>query len=409
MFEGNGQLLDNILVTGGLLPGAGVDGVHINAYFGAAATSDHDPQVARFLIGTRPSDIALDNSVVAENAPAGTVVGTVTAKDAVGDTLTYRCSTMPAAASRSMPTTGVITTLMALDYEALAATSVTVRVTDSAGQSSDQSFDIAITNVNEAPAGMADAAAISEDATSANLWSQLLGNDSDPDSGDTLTITAVDTAGTLGSLLFDPATQSLRYVADHDSFDYLATGATATDSFRYTVTDAGGLSSTATVTVTVTGIADGIVIRAGNGNDSVVRDGGEDQLFGNGGNDRPRWRRRPRPARRRQGQRPAVRAARQRHAGGGAGDDRLTGGTGFDTFVFGKSGGNDVILDYDSLRDTVRLDDGQSVRSSRTADLNGDGIADLYVELTGGGSISLLGIDSLGDVRIETRRFAGAA
>ena len=50
VFEGNSQLLDNILVTGGLLNGAGVDGVRINAYFGDLANSDHDPQVARFLL-----------------------------------------------------------------------------------------------------------------------------------------------------------------------------------------------------------------------------------------------------------------------------------------------------------------------------------------------------------------------
>ena len=50
VFEGNSQLLDNILVTGGLLDGASVDAVHINTYFGADANSDHDPQVARFLL-----------------------------------------------------------------------------------------------------------------------------------------------------------------------------------------------------------------------------------------------------------------------------------------------------------------------------------------------------------------------
>ncbi|WP_163484962.1 Ig-like domain-containing protein, partial [Escherichia coli] len=67
-----------------------------------------------------------------------------------------------------------------------------------------------------------------------------------------------NTTGTLGHVVFDPAHQTLQYVADADAFDALAPGATATDSFTYTVTDAGGLTSTATVTVTVTGIADGV-------------------------------------------------------------------------------------------------------------------------------------------------------
>ena len=104
VFEGNAQLLDNISVTGGLLPGAGVDGVHINAYFGAAGTSDHDPQVARFLLGTRPTDVALDNATVDENAPAGTVVGTGHRDRCAGrHGSPTRWSTMAAAASRSTP------------------------------------------------------------------------------------------------------------------------------------------------------------------------------------------------------------------------------------------------------------------------------------------------------------------
>ncbi|WP_118857540.1 Calx-beta domain-containing protein [Sphingomonas mesophila] len=402
VFEGNAQLLDNIYVTEGLLDGAAVDGVHINAYFGSAATSDHDPQVARLLLGTRPTDVALDDASVDENAPAGTAVGTVSARDAANDTLTFSLIDNAGGRFAINPTTGVLMTMMALDHEALSATSVTVRVTDAAGQFTDQSFAIAIANVNEAPLGVADSAAANEDATSANLWSQLLANDTDPDAGDTRTITAVDTAGTLGSLLFDPGTQSLRYVASHDSFDFLAPGATVTDTFRYTVTDAGGLSSIATVTVTVTGIDDGVTIRAGNGNNAVDGGPGEDKLYGENGNDTLNG-----------GAGHDLldggRGTDTLNGGigndvliGGQGNDVLTGGAGFDTFVFGKSGGNDVILDYDKLRDTVRLDDGQSVKSSRSADLNGDGLADLYVELTGGGSISLIGIASLGDVKVES-------
>ena len=59
VFEGNAQLLDNILVTPGLLYDAQVDAVHINTYFGAAGASDHDPQVARFLLSV-PDDVASD-------------------------------------------------------------------------------------------------------------------------------------------------------------------------------------------------------------------------------------------------------------------------------------------------------------------------------------------------------------
>ncbi|NWP75157.1 hypothetical protein GY972_24060, partial [Escherichia coli] len=79
----------------------------------------------------------------------------------------------------------------------------------------------------------ADTAAVNEDATTPNLWATLLANDTDPE-GQPLSISAVNTTGTLGHVVFDPAHQTLQYVADADAFDALAPGATATDSFTYT-------------------------------------------------------------------------------------------------------------------------------------------------------------------------------
>jgi uncharacterized protein len=53
IFEGNSQLIDNILVTGGLLDRAEIDGVHINAQFGTVGrATDHDPQVVRIFVSS---------------------------------------------------------------------------------------------------------------------------------------------------------------------------------------------------------------------------------------------------------------------------------------------------------------------------------------------------------------------
>jgi uncharacterized protein len=402
VFDGNAQLLDNIVVTGGLLPGAGVDGVHVNAYLPATGTSDHDPQVARFLLGTKPANIVLDNASVPENAPVGTIVGIVSATDAPGDTLTYALVDNAGGKFAIDAQTGAVTTLVMLDYEALAAANIIVRVTDSAGQSSDQGFAIAITNVNEAPTPVGDAVAVDEDATTANLWNQLLGNDGDPDAGDALTITAVGTAGTLGTVVFDAATKALRYVADNDTFDYLAVGATATDSFTYTVTDAGGLSTTATVTITVTGIADGVFREGGNGNDSLLGTAGEDKLYGNNGNDQLDGSSGHDLLDGGRGNDTLSGGVGNDLLIGGQGNDTLVGGAGFDTFQFGKSGGGDIILDFDKLKDTLRLEDGLSVKSSRATDLNGDGVTDLLVEFAGGGSVGLYGVDSFSGIQVES-------
>src|SRR4029077_14756823 len=108
--------------------------------------------------------------------------------------------------------------------------------------------------INRAPVANPDAVSVAEDATSANLVPVLLANDTDPNTGDTRRITAVGTSGTVGTVAFNAVAQTLTYSADAAVQDTLAAGATSTDSFTYTVADAGGLTSSTTVTVTVTGV-----------------------------------------------------------------------------------------------------------------------------------------------------------
>ncbi len=300
------------------------------------------------------------------------------------------------------PETGVITTLVPLDHEALASANIVVRVTDGAGRSIDAPFVIAITDVNETPVAVGEPLAVNEDATTANLWLQLLGNDSDPDDGDSITIVSVGTSGTLGSVIFDAATQSLRNVADDDSFDGLALGATATDSFTYTIRDAGGLTSTATVTVTVTGIDDGITITAGNRNDVVNGTDGEDRLFGENGNDVVNGGSGHDLLNGGRGNDNLFGQLGNDLLVGGKGDDRLTGGDGRDTFVFGADGGHDVVTDFATAFDTIRLADGITIFGTSSNDYNGDGIADVRVTFNDGGTATLLGLASLAGVTIET-------
>src|SRR5262249_11331159 len=49
VFEGNSQVLDHILASNGLMPGVEYDVVHVNSEF-AVQASDHEPEVARFLL-----------------------------------------------------------------------------------------------------------------------------------------------------------------------------------------------------------------------------------------------------------------------------------------------------------------------------------------------------------------------
>ena len=114
---------------------------------------------------------------------------------------------------------------------------------------------------NEPPLALDDTARTPEDAP---VRGNILSNDSDPD-GDALTLVSVggqpmapggitvpgSNGGTFtilpdGSYIFDPAGQ----------FESLGNGQTATSSIRYTISDADGATSSATLTVTVTGLND---------------------------------------------------------------------------------------------------------------------------------------------------------
>jgi uncharacterized protein len=327
VFEGNAQALDHILVTAGLAANAQYDAVHINSEQPdtPARGTDHDPQIATFLIA-RP---------------------------------------------------------------------------------------------NQPPVAVADAVAINEDATTDNLTALLLGNDSDPNPADTIRITAVDDSATLGSLIFDPVTQTLRYVADDPSFDAIAPGASVTDTFTYTITDSRGLTSTATVTVTVTGIADGIIRNGTSAADTLNGTADEDQLFGLLGNDTLN----------------GLAANDQLFGGagndrlfggdgadglfgglgndlldGGTGNDRLlgeggtdtlTGGLGADIFVFSNANGRDTITDFDTVIDRILLENGINVQSSTVSDVNRDGRADLTLNFSAGNSVALLGVSDISLVNID--------
>jgi predicted extracellular nuclease len=58
LFEGNAQLLDNILVTGGLVTGAQYDAVHLNSQLGSDRPTDHDPQLALLKLGNSAAAVS---------------------------------------------------------------------------------------------------------------------------------------------------------------------------------------------------------------------------------------------------------------------------------------------------------------------------------------------------------------
>ena len=105
-----------------------------------------------------------------------------------------------------------------------------------------------VQGVNDTPVAAAIAGAANEDGSAIVLSAAY--TDADPNDSHTFTL---NTSGTLGTVT-DLGSGNFDYDASTSAvFNQLAQGATATDSFSYTVTDNHGGHSTATATVTVTG------------------------------------------------------------------------------------------------------------------------------------------------------------
>jgi VCBS repeat-containing protein len=142
------------------------------------------------------------------------------------------------------------------------------------GASSTTSLTVTVTGTNDAPVAVADVAAVKEDTNTLGqpnpATGNVLTNDGDVDTGDTHTVTAVngsgagvnaDVAGTYGTLHLN-ANGSYTYTLDNSkpAVQALAEGQTVADAFGYTESDNHGATSTASLTVTITGTNDAPVV-----------------------------------------------------------------------------------------------------------------------------------------------------
>jgi len=184
----------------------------------------------------------------------GVVSGALPATDPdAGDTLTFALSgTAPV--GFSIDASGNWS-LDAASYDSLAAgqtqtLTIPYTVTDASGLSSSANLVITITGVNDAPVSPGATAAVLEDATVSGTLTAT-----DADAGDTLTFALSGTAPVGFSI-----DASGNWSLDAASYDSLASGQTQTLTIPYTVTDAGGASSTASLVITITGTNDPAVL-----------------------------------------------------------------------------------------------------------------------------------------------------
>ncbi|MEZ5931521.1 MAG: putative Ig domain-containing protein [Alphaproteobacteria bacterium] len=229
------------------------------------ATDDHGSSVTdSFSVTTSntndaPDDLTLSSAGVDENAAAGTVVGTAAGSDAdAGDVLSYALTDDAGGRFAIDAASGEITVAdgTLLDHEAAASHDLIVQVTDAAGESYEKTFSIQVGDVNEGPVALDDAASTSENAA---ISVDVLANDSDPDAGDGQTLSSVTLASGGGSVSI---VDGQVHYEPGSSYDHLAVGETATVTIDYVVADAGGLSDSGRLTLTVTGANDGPTVSA---------------------------------------------------------------------------------------------------------------------------------------------------
>ncbi|MBO8087516.1 MAG: VCBS domain-containing protein [Marichromatium sp.] len=253
-----------------------------------------DPAVVTLeLLGTNDQPVVTDVSITQAEAPVGVNTFSGTLPDAqdddVNDTHTYELIDGSLSVSNGLATgVSVIvnadgTYTLTGDFNALAVgESATISFqyiaddgrgfdgTDGENESSisePATVTLTITGTNDGPVALPDTAITNENSA---ITVDVLANDSDPDSTDTLTLQSVTLTQGTGvaqivdnQLLFTPG----------EEYNSLAVGESATAIVTYTISDGNGGTATSTATITIAGTNDQPVVEDVNVSDFEVISG----------------------------------------------------------------------------------------------------------------------------------------
>jgi VCBS repeat-containing protein len=233
-------------ISSGLLIGAGVLAAVGVGVLALAKGDDEDKNA--------PPVATADTGAVNEGA---TLTGSVATNDSDpnNDPLTYSL-TGTAPAGLTLNSNGGFTfDANNAAYNALAAGATQVvtanySVSDGRGGTANSTLTITVTGTNDAPTVTADTAAVNEDAT---ITGNLRTNDTDPDTGATLTYTVL---GTPPAGLTVNADGTYTFNAGNAAYQDLAAGATRVVTANIAVSDGTAPATNTTLTITVTGTND---------------------------------------------------------------------------------------------------------------------------------------------------------
>lgn len=203
-----------------------------------------------------PTNIALSATRIAENRPAGSLVGTLSASDVdAGDTLTFSLASGTGSGDNSLFSVSgnQLLTAQPFDYESRSSYSIRLRVSDYAGALYEKVFSISVTGVNEAPTSLSlSRASVTENLAAGTTVGTF--STQDPDAANTFTYKLVSGEGSTNNALFRISGKTLTTAA---AFNYEAVNSY---SIRVRSTDAGGLWAESVFTISVTDAAEPLVI-----------------------------------------------------------------------------------------------------------------------------------------------------
>ena len=198
----------------------------------------------------QPTDVLLSANTVAENQPAGTLVGTLSAVDQdAGDAFAYwLVSGTGSTDNAKFSIRGDrLTTAASLDFESKASYSIRVRTNDDGGLAYEKVFTINVTNVNEVPTNITlSSSSIAENRPTGTTVGTL--STTDPDAGNTFTYSLVSGTDSTGNGSFTVSGSTLKTAA---SFNHEAK---SSYSIRVRTTDQGGLWYEKAFTISVTNV-----------------------------------------------------------------------------------------------------------------------------------------------------------
>ncbi|MDQ1682976.1 MAG: hypothetical protein QOH99_1517, partial [Frankiaceae bacterium] len=182
----------------------------------------------------------------------------ITAGPQIGNTLTLSGTATPAAYQAALRD---VTYRNTSEGPSTSPRTVTFTVTDETALSDSATRGITVAGVNDPPTAVDDTGTTDEDTPLNVSAPGVLANDTDVDPGDTKTVVALNGTGTFTQTLPSGASVTINANGSYtynplSAFQGLSTGQSVNDSFTYTMQDAAGAQSTATVTITINGISD---------------------------------------------------------------------------------------------------------------------------------------------------------